>query len=153
MEIFAEEEYNKYLKYVESFIGNTETSSDQLDALGFKILKGYKGAVPRDKIPILNNNECCIVNTDDSKGGGVHWLALASDSKGKQYFYDSFARDYKKLVPELRRKTIINSDIKDREQQDISIKGDKKTETNCGARCIAWLLVFQKLGPKYAELI
>ena len=63
-------------------------------------------------------------------------------------FYDSFGRDDTTIINNLRfsgNGKIVDSDKKDVEQN--------MKETNCGARCIAWLLVYNDLGEDYAKLI
>lgn len=34
------------------------------------LLSHFQGVFPSDKVPILKNNTCCVVNTDNSAGQG-----------------------------------------------------------------------------------
>jgi hypothetical protein len=86
-----------------------------------------------------------IVNQDDSKGGGIHWMAMYRGEK-KILFYDSFGRHHIKVVDTLKDvKNVIDSDMKDREQ--------KVNEYNCGQRSIAFLICVDLLGEDFAKLI
>ena len=129
-------------------IGNETTYSSDLEKAGVKILGSkFKGVFPSDKIPKLNDlKSYAVLNLDSSKEAGSHWVAVAYEN-GKTYFYDSFGRKGSKIIPTLFHSgngRIINTDL-DAEQ--------KIEETNCGARCIAWLLFFDRYGAKKALLI
>ena len=61
--------------------------------------------------------------------------------------YDSFGRKYNKIIPSLNYSgngRLINTDL-DAEQ--------KISETDCGARSLAWLMVYDRHGSEMAELI
>jgi hypothetical protein len=64
---------------------------------------------------------CNTVYYDDPSGG-IHWVAVHN-----KYIYDSFARPTKQL--KINNKWKITDQ---RAEQGI-------LESNCGARCIAWL--------------
>ena len=140
--------YKKILKDVEGLIGDKTTYLEQLNGAGKKILGvKYKGTFPSDKIPKLNDlTPYCVLNLDKSKEPGSHWVALAKYGNDS-ILYDSFGRDNKQIIPSLRYSgngRIIDTD-KDSEQ--------KIKETNCGARCIAWLKFFDEYGAKNSLLI
>lgn len=60
----------------------------QKDKITSKI---FKGVYPSDRLPTINSFPAClIINTDDSKGPGEHWVALYINSSGMGYFYDPF---------------------------------------------------------------
>ena len=146
MEEYANLIYNTILKdVVEPLIGNKTTYMNDLENLGKKMLgQKFIGVYPSDKIPTLKNNEYAILNLDKSNESGSHWVAIAK--KGKTHFYDSFGRK-DNIIKSLKNSgngKIINTD-NDAEQ--------KTKELNCGARCISWLLLFDKWGSKYADLI
>ena len=148
----AEKLYNHYLtKKVYPLIGNKTTYLTQILGAGRKLFGvKFKGVFPSDKIPKLNDlNQYCILNLDSSEESGSHWIALAKcvyPSKDS-IIYDSFGRDYKKIIPDLKytgNGRIRNTD-RDSEQ--------KMLETDCGARCLAFLMVFDKHGKDAAMLI
>ena len=144
----AEEIYKNKLKLVETFVGSNTTWLSDLERLG-KRLFGVKfhGVYPSDKIPKLTKSRCyCILNTDKSGEPGSHWVALAKNGS-KVLFYDSFGRKGKDIMPTICQSgngTLIDTDT-DKEQRVL--------ETNCGARCLAWLWVFDDCGSKVASLI
>ena len=148
----AEQIYNYYLsKKIYPLIGDKTTYSTQLLGAGRKLLGvKFKGVYPSDKIPKLNDlSPYCILNLDKSKQSGSHWVALAkrpSPSKDS-IIYDSFGRDYKKIIPDLEYSgngRIKNTD-RDAEQ--------KLLETDCGARCLSFLMVLDKEGVDTALLL
>ena len=84
--------------------------------------------------------------------GGEHWIGLAripTTGKGAEarasalMHYDSFGRSHRQLFPD-RWEDAVNTEL-DAEQDD------RKTE--CGQRSLAWLLLFDKLGPSVAKMI
>jgi hypothetical protein len=151
MEKQAELIYNNYLtNIVYPLIGNKTTYLGELEGAGKKLLRvKFKGVFPSDKIPKLNDlSPYCILNLDKSTESGSHWIALAKmPNSNDSLVYDSFGRDYRKIIPNLNLSgngRIDNTD-KDSEQEIL--------ETDCGARCLAWLLVFDKQGADVAKLI
>ena len=148
-EKLSHKEYNKILKtIVYPIAGNKSTYLQDLNGIGKKLLGvKFRGVYPSDKIPKLNDlSPYCILNLDTSKQSGSHWVALAKNGSSS-ILYDSFGRDNKQIIPALRYSgngRILN-DTKDREQ--------KIEETDCGARCLAWLIFFDKYGAENALLI
>lgn len=148
----ALEAYNKYLnKIVYPLIGDKTTYLTQLLGAGKKLFGvKFRGVYPSDKIPRLNDlSPYCILNLDKSKEPGSHWIALAKlpHPSNESMVYDSFGRNYKKIIPLLSHSgngRIKNTEL-DSEQQI--------QQTDCGARCIAWLLVFDKQGADVARKI
>jgi len=138
--------YNKILKEIKP-LGNTTYLSDLL-GLSKKLLGvKFKGVFPSDKIPTLNDlSRYAILNLDKSTESGSHWVAIAKHGD-ITYLYDSFGRKNTQIIPNLKfsgNGRIIDTDY-DAEQ--------KIYEIDCGARCLAWLLFFDKYGPKCALLI
>ena len=86
-----------------------------------------------------------IINTDIRSGAGIHWVAM-NLTKKTAYFYDSFARDPKKILHHLTKRLkgfkIISSDRKDKEQKDLEII--------CGHLCCSFLSVVKDLGIRAA---
>ena len=143
--MYAESKYRSYLNLIESEIGINETDSDQLTFVGKRYIgKNFIGCFPRDMIPKLKINQCCIVNEDIHTGPGFHWMALYR-SKDGYLFNDSFGRPHKKIMKNLKNRLVFDADDTDREQ--------KLKEMNCGQRCIAFLLTCYDLGFNLAKLI
>jgi hypothetical protein len=144
--------YNKILKQIiEPLSGDGTTYLTELNGIGKKLFGvKFKGVFPSDKIPKLNDlSPYAILNLDTSKQPGSHWIAIAKyPDKNKTLLYDSFARKGSKIIKSLSYSgngRIINSDLKDREQDVM--------ETNCGARCLSYLVVVEKYGFDAAKLI
>ena len=141
--------YKEKLKEIEKYhTGDKTTYLNQLNGVGKKLLGvKFKGVFPSDKIPKLNAlSPYCILNLDSSKESGSHWVALAR-CDDHSVLYDSFGRKHQQIIPVLRYSgngRIIDTDL-DPEQ--------KIEETNCGARCLAWLCIFDKYGEDIAKLI
>lgn len=139
----VEKEYREVVGQISRQIPG-ETNNFDLDLIGSRIF-GFKfrGVFAADRLPELNRGHSCIANTDPSDLPGTHWIALARSNSDKIYFYDSFGRSPKKLMPMLKRRyrgKKILYDTKDKEQE--------LDETNCGARALAWIYLFYKLGPE-----
>jgi hypothetical protein len=141
----AHSNYNMLVKAVELRIGNSTTTGNELDTF-CKSYFGtqFIGVFPRNMKPRFSKTKTqyCIINTDPSHKSGDHWTAVANKG-GQLYGYDSFGRDINALL-KMKRRKIINTDMTDREQ--------RITQTNCGARCVAWLMLFSK-KPIQAMLI
>lgn len=139
MEKQAEHIYNNILDSIISIMGNKGTITEQLNKYGSFFIDNYKGTFARDHIPNLNNGESSIINLDTSDKNGSHWIALYKYNN-QLYFYDSFGRP--NLLPELNYKEALDYDA----EQNIYM-------SDCGQRCITWLLFFNLYGPKMALLI
>lgn len=121
------EHYNRYLKAVEAKIGNTTTSESTLDKLGKQLFgREWSGVFPADKVSI---DRYGVANFDSSDEPGTHWIAIVN-SNGRYIFYDSFGR----------------ADWDTDSEQHVA-------ETNCGQRCLAWLMVAHNHGLKEAVMI
>jgi len=147
----AEILYKQKLKEIEdNCVGDKTTFLGQLNGAGRKLLGvKFKGVYPSDKIPKLNDlSPYCILNLDNSKQPGSHWVAIAKNDKlNHSVIYDSFGRHNMKIIPQLKYSgngRVIDTE-RDAEQ--------KKLETNCGARCLAWLCIYDKWGEDVARLI
>jgi Neuraminidase (sialidase) len=142
--------YEKYLLQAKSLLGNTTTYLKDLNGAGKHMLGvKFKGCYASNKIPRLNDlSPYCILNLDRSDQSGSHWIAICKyPNSNKTLIYDSFGRDYKKIIPNLDMSgngTIVNSQ-KDPEQ--------KVSQTNCGQRCLAFIMVFDSLGVTQAKKI
>ncbi len=141
-EAVLEREYRKTVKALSRVIPG-ETSNYQLNKIGKQLFKGrFLGSFPCDSVRRVLPNKSCIINLDGSTERGSHWTAIARSHDGKLFFYDSFGRSWKNIIPILKRwfpGENIYCDTKDREQDE--------TQTDCGSRCLSWLSIFYKHGP------
>jgi len=144
--------YNQILKVLRKQHGNGITTNITLDALGKRYFCGvYLGTYPWNKYPInkLPEYGFAIINTDDSSGDGVHWVAV-HNYKNTIYIYDSFGRKstnllkgFSKLIKKYGKK-LVDSKY-DAEQAD--------SQEDCGMRCLAWLMIVKCMGVKKALAI
>jgi hypothetical protein len=134
-ELLAMKQYEAALNIFEKTLGNVVTYSNDLDAVGKHVWgKKFKGVFSSDeKIP----KGYSIVNTDKRSEPGTHWLAVCGD-----IIYDSFGRKIHKLSKDLAQ--FKNTEL-DAEQT--------AKEENCGARCLAFIFVYDTLGKDYAMRI
>ena len=150
--------YDNILKQIiEPLSGDKTTYLSELNGIGKKLFGvKFKGVFPSDKIPKLNDlSPYAILNLDTTKQPGSHWVSIAKHPpvRGKPrtdetLLYDSFARKGSKIIKSLAYSgngRIVDNDLKDAEQ--------RLEETNCGARCLAWLVVVEKYGWDLAKLI
>ena len=124
------ETYNRYLKIIEKEFGHENTTDNQeLDRYCTAVFGNskYKGAVALDRIPRLKSGQCCIFNLDKHSQSGSHWMGLYKDGK-RHVVYDSFGRKSQILGIPLKNYIDTQNDAEQR-----------KSETNCGQRVIAFL--------------
>ena len=133
--------FEKTLMYLQDILSSNNTDNIQLQNIGAYLFnsgkkKPFIGVFPADKMPILKNNEMCIVNTDDK--AGIHWIGCYK-YKNKTYCYDSFDRDVKSLSPHWKNKhNWVNANT-DRDQSYSS--------SSCGPFSLAWLIFAQAHTP------
>lgn len=131
---------NNFLESIVRYIGNTTTKASDLLSFG-KRLFGDKfiGVFSADTIPKMSPNTYAIVNLDNSKEPGSHWIALVK-TKNEIIVYDSYGRRTTSILPSLYQTgngVVIESE-NDAEQT--------KKEKNCGARVLAALLIYDQYG-------
>jgi hypothetical protein len=141
------------LERVEAEIGSEVTKTNTLTRVGQRVFgPSFIGVYARDTFPFqnLSPGDKGIINTDRSDQEGTHWVAIARGitEPDKVYVYDTFGR--KGLIPAqsvqpLPPGTHLSPTDDDAEQKD--------SEDNCGARCLAWLCVYEELGEFFADLI
>ena len=144
----SESVYFKILDNISQDMGKNITFTSDLNKAGKKYLGNkFKGAYPSDRIPKLNRlTPYAIINVDNSKQRGSHWLGIALAKDDSILVYDSFGRDNSTLVPTLSR---VYKNVKDTEKDaEQRIK-----EHNCGQRSLAWLIFFDKYGEDAARNI
>jgi hypothetical protein len=137
--VLAERAYKLYLPVAERLVGNRVTTSTELNNACQSLFgKAFQGVFPSDRIPRLVRHECAIANVDKSTQSGSHWIAMTP-----ALVYDSFGRTNNKLIPHASLK-----------QHDTELDAEQTDdETNCGARCIAFLIVWGLHGTDVAKYI
>ena len=138
---------DQYLNYLQQ-LPQGVTNLSQLTKLAERRFgTRFHGTYASDQIPRLSPMQSCILNLDTSSGPGSHWIALVRGKGTQCYVYDSFGRRGVQLIPALAWHSpgkVIDSDLDP--EQGVS-------ESNCGARCIAWLEVFYQHGARIALTI
>ena len=137
--------YLDLLEHMESSLGNDITFSNDLEKLGSQILGNkFKGVFASDKIPKLDKlKPYAILNLDNSRQPGSHWIAIAHLNDSSAMIYDSFGRKSEKIIPAALNvyNKVVDTQY-DAEQH--------KSEDNCGQRSLAWLFLFDQYGPRSA---
>lgn len=129
--------YLNALKYFEQVLGKGPTSTDQLLRLGQRTFgEDFRGVFARDEDWRREMKRgYVIVNLDTSDLRGSHWVAVAGG-----LVYDSFGR-----VHVLGAEGDLKDVDRDAEQ--------RRSEDNCGQRCLAWLTVYRICGRDIAQTI
>ena len=144
-----EKRYDQLFKKMVGLLGNKVTYNTDLDRVGKQVFKDkYAGTFASDQLPQLTDRvPYCILNVDKSHEGGSHWIGVCKVPRsGDVMIYDSFGRKSSELIPHVKSAggQIVDTDY-DAEQRD--------EETNCGARCMAWIALFDEMGPDAAKLL
>ena len=107
----------------------------------------FRGVFMRDEIPSNFNAQhpYGIVNLDRSVEPGSHWIAVAYQGPRNLMIYDSFGKMHR--PPREIFQKYPNSELTDPDAEQ-SLR-----ETNCGARCLAWLMLVEIQGFKAAKRI
>ncbi len=132
--------YRIILSRTEKKIKNSKTTtSDELYNFGKKYIHTFKGVYMQDSnIKFNTSAECFIINTDLEGQRGEHWISIYKTKDQNFYIYDSFGRKSKKLLPYF---------IKDKKYIDADYDPEQMVyQSNCGQRCLAWLLFREKYG-------
>ena len=140
----VENVYEILLDQVEDAIGHTTTYGPSLDRLCRKLFgPRFAGVYARDTLPkklaptsAWDPLRFAIVNLDESHQPGSHWVAICQLPHGRRIVYDSFGRHPSIILP---GEAGLMSTESDAEQVPA--------ETNCGARCVTWLLIADIFGP------
>ena len=107
-------------------MGTNVTDAHKLNQVAEALFgENYIGTLPFGTVPRMTDKQCCIMNTSD-KMPGEHWFALYKE-KGCLYAYDSYGQAH-----------LTNAKWSDDDIEQSYI------ETNCGQRCIAWLILANK---------
>lgn len=125
--------YDIRLDVIHDILGDKVTYGDDLLKVSKKMVPKFIGVFAMDTIPSFKPGQSCICNTDLVSGTGHHWFALYKDGK-TLWGYDPLGDSYN-LKKKLKSVKWTDDDP---EQEDY--------ESDCGQRCIAWLIVTNKHG-------
>lgn len=127
-------------------VGNTALYEDQINELGRRMFgPRWGGVYPSDKMPKTQHNKFYVVNTNESSGGGIHWLGIYSSQAGRIYVYDSYARPVTKLI----RKAVKNI-LKKHIVEEANQLPDQRDSEVCGHLSLAWLCLVRDAGIRRA---
>jgi hypothetical protein len=143
--------YKKSLKEIEKVLGKSSTNNVELYNYGRQLLgKRFIGVFSQDTVPTSLPAKCFFIfNQDKRTGHGIHWLACYKSGK-TFYVYDSFGRKSKRLVPTfVKRLESHKWKYKDTDDDPEQTSN----QSNCGARCMAFLICTKKYGIRKTILI
>lgn len=142
----CEEKYNKILSKVEHEMGHDGiTNNFELQEYCDKHVPNFTTVCGYDKMPKLKNKQSAIINLDNSKGSGTHWIGAIRDGRDL-VCYDSFARPSKGENGILKKLKTGGLKVKD---TDYDAEQDE-IEMNCGQRSASFLLFCHKFGVENA---
>ena len=125
-------------------IGDKVTNNIHLLKLGKKLFgEKFKAVYCADDNIRLNNDQCCIVNTDSHDKSGLHWIGLYK-YRNVYYSMDSFGRDVRKLSKYFKNKPWQNFEF----HRIESFKS-----SNCGELSMTFLIIFDKYKLKCKGVI
>ena len=92
-------------------------------------ISNFKGCFMRDEIgSFCGNDECFIMNFDDSNSSGTHWIAV-NIVRGTTYYFDSFGLPPAKEIKEYCKEPRFYN----------SFEFQKHNEVICGHLCLYFL--------------
>ena len=134
----AEKLWSKYLAALREYMGDEETSQEQLNKMGKALMgKFFQGCYARGQEPPFGpkRRHAIIVNTDTGPPG-EHWIAIYREPGHKDLVYDSFGRGTMGFKGK--------ATDEDAEQH--------KSEHWCGQACLAFALTAKLLGQKAKDV-
>jgi hypothetical protein len=145
--------YATALAAVESRLGVGVTTDRQLDVYGRLLFPGnsWGGVHMADERPPLGS-KYFIMNVDKRGQGGTHLVAVARGPNGQRLLYDSFGRTSKRLMPDYYHARPQDGGSRYVEDADRDVE-QADSQANCGQRCLAWLLVADRVGLDAAAAI
>ena len=139
--------YKHFLRIAVRALSNKTTFGSQLKKYGRRVFQmKFHGVYMSDQIPrnLSRRRPYAIINLDKSNQPGSHWIAVAYRGPKKLWVYDSFGdlnEPPSQLMTLYPRSVLTDPDA----EQSL-------TETNCGARAMAWLMLVECF-PRQALLI
>ena len=142
----CEKKYNVILKRVIKEMGHDDiTNNHELQEYCDKHIPKFTSVEGYDRMPQLKSGQSAIINLDDSKGPGSHWVAVFRLGRDL-IVYDSFGRESKKILSKLKTGGLrVRDSDYDAEQGEL--------QNSCGQRSVAWLIFCNKYGVDSALLI
>ena len=141
--VFFEEMFHNIVQFVHKVFGrNVHQGTDNVELYKFcseQFGEKFKGVFSANQVPhdlTELKQGYYIVNTDPFHMPGTHWTAIADG-----LFYDSFDRKSTKLFPYIDLPTTSHNRVTEQ----------KTSESNCGERCVAFLVIFHNFGPGTAK--
>lgn len=138
------EKQNKILKELRSVYGIKALDNFQLTDIGKQLIgRKFCGVYAYDQYPI-HKQDCtyAIINTDNSRQSGTHWLTVYKKDK-TLYIFDSFGRFSKNVLKKFV-KTHVDDGYKIVDINRTSDQGNNQED--CGLRSITTALLIQKYG-------
>lgn len=137
-------------KDIEPLIGKGSTDEGEMRQAGQALFgKRFHGVYMADQIPktLSKKRGFAVVNLDKErdKTNGSHWIAVSYEGPKSLLVYDSFGELHE--TPEQIGDLYPNSTTTNPDQDQ------KVDESNCGARCMAWLLMRSRWGKAVASEI
>ncbi len=136
--VFYEEMFHEIVQFAHRAFGRNDhqgTDSEQLQKFCSEQFDDkFKGVFAANQLPhdLKELKEgYYIVNTDPFHLPGTHWTAIADG-----LFYDSFDRKSTKLFPYVDLPTTGHNRVTEQ----------KSNESNCGERCVAFLVIYHNFG-------
>lgn len=136
---------SKILKILSNILPDKTTTNFDLDKAGNKMLgSSYLGTYAIDLIPKrLKKGECFIFNLDKSNQPGSHWMGAYCYKDQHCLIYDSFGRKTNDIAYSVGDYINFVDTQYDPEQD--------KNETNCGKRCLSFLVLCDTFGYELAK--
>ena len=144
--------FKQLVDVITSVYGNAVTSNEDLIAIGRSVFKPLGNNVIRncDYDFKRMNGKYGIINIDN--GPGIHWCSTFQSGRVITVF-DSFDRRIQRLMVEFctraKREGYIVKQTKDKNHR----REQRDEQSDCGQRCIAWLILSKAMGVEFASLI
>ena len=144
--------FKQLVDVITSVYGNAVTSNEDLIAIGRSVFKLLGNNVVRNADYDFKrmNGKYGIINIDN--GAGIHWCSTFQRGRVITVF-DSFDRRIERLMADFctraKREGYIVKQTKDKNHR----REQRDEQSDCGQRCIAWLILCKAMGVEFASLI
>jgi len=140
MKAKIKDHYNQALVVLRKKYGVDAKSNVELQKICQELKLGKVPVVPWDQ---YKGEKRAIVNTDDHRKKGTHWVAVFKAGK-TLFIYDSFARKSAHILRKFDEQWGAHYRIVDTEK----IPDQQGYQSDCGLRCVTWLLMVKLFGVK-----
>ena len=144
--------FKQLVDVITSVYGNEVTSNEDLIQIGRDVFKSLSNHVVRNADYDFKrmNGKYGIINIDN--GPGIHWCSTFQRGRVITVF-DSFDRRIERLMADFctraKREGYIVKQTKDKNHR----REQRDEQSDCGQRCIAWLILSKAMGVEFASLI